>query len=152
MNWKGASMKTTYHLLKWIVVLTLVTTALAKIVSAFGSSPILAQEDGVIGISNKWLFLGVAIIELCLAAYLILGKQILLQSNLLLWLGTGFGIYRTSKWWLNIPEPCSCLGSVTDWFPAIQPYVEPIMMFSMGCIFLCAIALRLQHKSQLLRG
>jgi hypothetical protein len=138
-------MKTASQVLKRIVILTLIATAMAKVITAFGSSPIVDRPDGVLGISNKWLFLCVASIELAVAGYLVIGKQVLTQSNLLLWLGTAFGAYRVSKWWLDVPEPCSCLGSFTDWFPALERFVDPIMISSLACIILCSITLRVQH-------
>ncbi|MDB4796710.1 hypothetical protein OAH36_00390 [Verrucomicrobia bacterium] len=138
-------MKTASQILKRIVILTLVVTATAKIVSAFGSSPIVDRPDGVLGIPNKWLFLCVASIEIAIAGYLSIGKRVLTQSNLLLWLGTGFGVYRISKWWFKVPEPCSCLGSFTDWFPALERFVDPLMILSLASIILCSITLRIQH-------
>lgn len=142
-------MKTASQILKRIVILTLIATATAKIISAFGSSPIVDHPDGVLGIPNKWLFICVASIELAVAGHLAIGKRVLTQSSLLLWLGTGFGVYRISGWWLKVPEPCSCLGSFTDWFPVLERFVDPIMIFSLGCIILCSITLRIQHQRDL---
>ncbi len=111
-----------------LCVLIFVTTAGFKLLSLSGRAGILNAADGLTGIPNRWLYLLVAGIELGIASYLIWGRINLVKSGLLIWMGMNFATYRFGRWWLEIPESCSCLGSLTDWFPPIKPFVDPIML------------------------
>jgi len=91
----------------------LLCTALAKIVSAFGSAQILQLNDPVFSVSFKTLFVVVAVFELVIAFICFLGRNLILQLSLLAWIATNFLIYRLCLGWVKYKGPCPCLGSFT---------------------------------------
>ena len=121
-------MKKRIRIFHGLCVLIFVTTAGFKLLSLSGGARILDASDGLTGIPNRWLYVLVAGIELGIASYLIWGRRNLVKSGLLIWLGINFATYRFGRWWLEIPESCSCLGSLTDWFPPLKPFMYPVIL------------------------
>jgi hypothetical protein len=102
---------------KWFILSAggiLFVTSLAKIVSAFGSARILHSNDPIFGISFRNLMLTVGALELLISLICLVGKRVILQTGLLVWLATCIVIYRLGLFWLGYKKPCSCLGNLTD--------------------------------------
>ena len=93
----------------------LFVTGVLKIWSAGGDAAALQNVDGVIGVEVRHLYLLVGLVELLVVGYLLAGRRWDAKCFLLLYLGMSFASYRVLQWWLDIPEPCPCLGSATDW-------------------------------------
>lgn len=106
----------------------LFATGVLKIWSAGGDAAVLRDVDGVFGVELRQLYLYVGLAELLVVGYLLGGRRDAAKCFLLLYLGMGFATYRMSRWWLDIPEPCSCLGSATDWLGRFEAYVDPVLL------------------------
>jgi hypothetical protein len=89
-------------------------TALAKLVSSFGSAGILRMPDPVLGLPFRYMFLGVGACELAVAAVCFLGKNVLWRAASVAWLALSFVVYRAGLVWVGYHRPCSCLGNLTD--------------------------------------
>lgn len=94
--------------------LLLLLTAIAKFISASGSSRILQVPDPIITISYGHIFWIVGTIEFVIAVICLCGKQAGLQLSLVAWLSTVFLIYRIGLLWIGYQQPCKCLGNLTD--------------------------------------
>lgn len=102
----------------YYIAVVLFVTATIKIISAFGSARILTTPDPVFGLTYRWLYACVALIEL-LVAFAGLFRVTTDATTLILftWLGGCFLIYHGALYMMNAPEPCGCLGRATDWWP-----------------------------------
>ena len=106
----------------------LVLTALAKSIGLLQGARILYATNGLVGIDNRYVYGSAVVAELAVAAFLLLGRDPVTKAFSVVWLATSFGAYRIGNWWLDIPEPCSCLGQVSDWIPGLSPYTESIAL------------------------
>ncbi len=88
-------------------------TALAKLYSATGASKILNLADPLFALSNRQMMIGVGVIELEVAIYLLLGKNPLSKFLSVLWLSSNFLLYRLGNY-LAGNKTCPCLGTVFD--------------------------------------
>jgi hypothetical protein len=91
----------------------LLITALAKIVSAFGSTKILDTHDPVLAIPFRYEFLIVGTIEVVIAYVCLFKNCIQRQLWSIAWLATNFAVYRVGFWSVHY-QPCPCLGSLPD--------------------------------------
>jgi hypothetical protein len=89
-------------------------TAIAKIISVFGTQEILMQPDPLIGLSFHRLLLIAGIVELIIGCLCLFTKKIKLSNLLVAWLSTCFTVYRIGLWAINWRRPCHCLGNLTD--------------------------------------
>jgi hypothetical protein len=92
----------------------LILTAVAKIVSAFGSVSVLDVADPLFGIPFRHLMLAVGVTELIVAAICLCTKNTTLSIGLIAWIATQFLLYRFALWAVGWQKPCGCLGHVTD--------------------------------------
>jgi len=92
----------------------LVITALAKLISSFGSGTILQMRDPLTGFQFQDLFRIVGGIEVAVALVCIFGKRTWLQAGLVAWLATSFLAYRIGLVAVGYHRPCSCMGNLTD--------------------------------------
>ncbi len=92
----------------------LISTGVAKICSAFGGAAVLQTYDPIFGVSYRSVFWLVGTIEVGVAFACLLGRRVDLQARLVLWLTTGFVIYRLGLLLVGYRKPCSCLGSLTE--------------------------------------
>jgi hypothetical protein len=94
--------------------LLIVLTALAKLVSTYGTGHILQMADPILGIPFRKVFWIVGSIEMAVASIVLFGKSPLLRAGLVAVLATNFIIYRLGLILVNYQKPCPCLGSLTD--------------------------------------
>jgi len=92
----------------------LLVTALAKLISSFGNSHILALPDPVFIIPFRWMFCLAGITELAFAYACLFSNKPLLRAMLVALLSTNFALYRLGLWFVGWHRPCSCLGTLTD--------------------------------------
>ena len=125
----------------WILVLA----SAGKIATVIADWKNLAAADGVLGISYRTVFLSTGILEISIAAHLIIGARRLLQPLLLFAIGLSFLFYRTAQWAMDVKAPCGCFGSVTKLLPFETRYAEIIAM-GISIIFVVGRALQLSHS------
>jgi hypothetical protein len=106
--------KKAVNLFIWTASALLVVTALAKVISGFGSAQILKNFDPVVGLRFNYLMIMAAVIELSVAGICLLSKNRILGAALIAWLSTSFLMYRIALYATGWQRPCPCLGNVTD--------------------------------------
>jgi hypothetical protein len=94
--------------------LVLVVTGLAKVLSAMGHGRILMLPDPVFGISYRHLLLLVGLVEFCIACFVFRARRRNLALLAVAWMATGFLLYRVGLSYIGGPQPCHCLGTLTD--------------------------------------
>jgi hypothetical protein len=92
----------------------LLITAIAKLISSLGNSPILALPDPIFAIPFRWMFCVVGIIELAIAYVCLFNEHIGLRTGLVALLSTNFALYRLGLLLVGYYKPCPCLGNLTD--------------------------------------
>lgn len=90
--------------------LLLIISGVAKTISAFGSSPILAGPDPVLAVPFRFSFLLAAAAEFLIASVFLFSKSTLISASLGSWLTTVFVVYRVFLNLTGYREPCKCLG------------------------------------------
>lgn len=91
----------------------LLTTGLAKLVSAFGSAPILYSVSPILPLSFRTLMLFAGVIEVSIGLYCTICSSKTEAILMIAWISTVFAIYRFSLWAIDWKLPCPCLGSLT---------------------------------------
>jgi hypothetical protein len=91
----------------------LMLTAVAKSVSAMGTSRALQLPDPVISLSYKHVFWITGILELCTGLTCIIkSRHPILPAGLVALLSTNLLVYRLILVWFGYHKPCSCLGTL----------------------------------------
>jgi hypothetical protein len=93
--------------------LLLLITAIAKLISACGSAPILQNPDPILLISFRNVFCVVGGVELLVALMCFFIKNVGWRAGFVACLATSFLIYRLGLLWIGYHRPCSCLGNLT---------------------------------------
>ena len=99
------------------VLTILLLTGTMKIASSVGKAKILLYYDPIFGIQNKHLMIAVAVCELSLACYLLLGRQVLAKHAMISVLAINFLLYHIGLIWMGAKTPCPCLGNPISWWP-----------------------------------
>jgi hypothetical protein len=97
--------------------LLLGVTAAAKLISATGSAKILDYPDPIFLLTNRVIMTGAGGLELLAVALLCFHKNIQCKLLTVAWLSSNFLIYRFALWFLQVKQPCSCLGTIGDLLP-----------------------------------
>ena len=105
----------------------LCATGLAKIVSFFGSAPVLRLREPIMQIPFKELFLIAGIVELCAASFCLTTKKLNHSTAIIAWLSIGFLAYHASLVWVGWQMPCPCLGNFVE-ILHISPGVADLIM------------------------
>jgi len=105
----------------------LAITALAKLISSFGTAPILNNLDPVLLIPFGRMLQATAVVELCVVVICFLSTNRKLQVALIAVLASNFLLYRFALRWLGYNNPCPCLGNLTDML-GIAPQTTDIAM------------------------
>jgi hypothetical protein len=92
----------------------LLATGAAKIVSALGSSAVLAKPDPIFGIHFNYLLLAVGLIELVVASFCFTSANQVLVLQILALLSINFAGYRIGLWLGHWKGYCPCLGTLTQ--------------------------------------
>lgn len=96
------------------VVVILIVSGFAKMLSHFSSTKLLATPDPITGLSFGNLMLAAGVVEVVIAGVCLGNKSRLLSLALIAWLATSLVIYRLGLWWMGWKKPCNCLGNLTD--------------------------------------
>jgi bacteriorhodopsin len=128
--------------------LLLLLTAIAKLVSSFGSTIILDLDDPILKVSYRHVFWVVGGVELLVAYVCFFGKNRFLQAGLVASLATTFLIYRIGLVWIGYHKPCACLGSVTAALHISPETADTIMKFVLAYLLIssCIILFILSKK------
>jgi hypothetical protein len=118
----------------------LLMTAIAKLISSFGSSPILALPDPIFIIPFRWVFCIAGIVELAIAYVCFFDQRIGLKVGLVTWLATSFVAYRLGLMWLGYRKPCHCLGDVTDALHISPQTADTAMKIVLGYLLIGSYA------------
>jgi hypothetical protein len=105
----------------------LALTAVAKLISSFGTARILYNVDPIFLISFGRIFQVTAVVELGVAAICFLNKNRKVQSGLIALLASSFLLYRFGLHWVGYRSLCPCLGNLTDALPISPQTVDTIM-------------------------
>jgi hypothetical protein len=110
------------------VVVTLMLTSLAKLFSALGTAKVLDLPQALLPLTNRQSFWLVGLVELAIAADLILDKNPRRNLTLVMWLGCNFILYRAAAAILTVGKPCPCLGSLTEKLPLAPGVIDRILI------------------------
>jgi hypothetical protein len=105
--------KVVYFFLKSVGLL-LAFSAIAKLVSATGSAPILEENDPIFMVSFRILFWLIGLLELIIALICFFCKRYEVSILLTAWIAGSFAFYRFGLWWISWRRPCICLGNLTE--------------------------------------
>jgi hypothetical protein len=94
------------------IILTL--TALAKLYSLTGHAGILGLSDPLLGVSNRVLLWAAGVLELGVVVFLLLTEDDMRKCACICCLAFVFATYRLGIFWLHHPQPCPCLGTLTQ--------------------------------------
>jgi hypothetical protein len=101
-------------------------TGAAKLYSATGTVKILTATNPFFHLSYRSLMVGVGLVELAIAAYLLRGDSTKLKLWLVLWLSSNFIMYRVAASFLQI-RPCPCLGTLQSTLPFSKDLVDFVL-------------------------
>lgn len=90
------------------------TTAIAKLISAFGTAAVLEIPDPILDISFRHLLWITGTSELTVALFCIFGTRVIFKTSLVAWFATNFLLYRITFILAGYNKPCSCLGNITE--------------------------------------
>ena len=110
----------------WSSGVLLLLTAAAKLYSSTGSTRILAAQDQLLHVNTRLLMIGVAVLEIEVALYLLMGSNVLLRAVTLFGLSSNFMVYRLGNAWLGI-KYCPCLGTVGQRLPLTQAHLNLVL-------------------------
>jgi len=113
-------------------------TGLVKLISSFGRGRILNEFDPVFGFSYRTLFFSVGLIELAVAAALLVSTNPMIRLIMIAWLVSAFWIYRSAVHFLGDPKPCKCLGTLTQTIHIPEKTAENSMLFAL-CYLTCGV-------------
>jgi len=102
---------------KWFILsagLILLATGAAKIFSITGNQGILDVTDPVFGISFRHLMLIMGFLEITISMICLFTTKRNLSLGLIVWMATGFMMYRIGLWFVGWHGLCPCLGSFYD--------------------------------------
>ncbi len=128
-------------------VLLLITSA-SKLISACGSSKILHVSDPLLGISFRWLFLIVGLIEFGVAIFCLCGNAVVSQAKLAAWLATNMFAYRVGLLCIAYHKPCPCLGSLTATIHLRPESADTMLKFLLGYILIGSYSIFLWNWKQ----
>jgi hypothetical protein len=126
----------------------LLITALAKLLSAGGSSRILLQSDPIFKIPFRSLLTIVGVFELAVATFCLFGKPLRAQAAIVAWVATNFVLYRASLLWIGYHSPCACLGQLTDTLHISGRIADTFMKFILAYLIFGSYATLLWLKLQ----
>ena len=126
--------------------LLLGVTAAAKLLSAAGPARILDYPDPIFVITNRVVMTGAGGLELLAVALLYFHKNIQWKLLAVAWLSTNFLIYRFGLWFLQVKQPCSCLGTLGDLLPVKPETLNLTLKSIVIYLFAGSIFLLLRRK------
>jgi hypothetical protein len=118
----------------------LILTAVAKLISSFGTARILYSVDPIFLISFGRIFQVTAVVELGVATICFLNKNRILQTGLIALLASNFLLYRFGLHWVGYRGLCPCLGNLTDALLIPPQTVDTIMKIILAYLLIGSYA------------
>jgi hypothetical protein len=119
--------------------LLLTSTAVAKLASAAGTSPVLDSTEEVTGLRVRTVMVGGSVLELLVCAVLLLLRSGFWRGLCILSLAIQFELYHLARLLMGVAGPCPCLGTAWKWVPWVR--VAESDVARAGAWFASAIAL-----------
>jgi hypothetical protein len=135
--------KTVARMYLILIATLLMTTAILKGVSAFGTARILNLPDPILWLTTRqvmWLSCGV---ELAVVAHLTLGRSQIVKLAVVAWLSFVFGTYRLGLHLVGGDRRCPCLGSATQWLPWLAAHERVLLHGMLAFMLVGALGLLL---------
>ncbi len=126
----------------------LLITGVAKIVSALGTSPILANPDPIFGIRLNYLLLSVGLIEMAIACFCLPRTTRSLGLVLVAVISLQFLGYRIGLWLTDWRGYCSCLGSLTEAIHLSQRHADLLSQAILAYLLLGSIFLLARNRKR----
>jgi hypothetical protein len=100
-------------------------TGIIKLISLGTHTAILDHNDSLFAFLTKRQSIGIAVVFELLICGLFFFKLVSehIIALLIFILSSIFISYRLARIIIHAPEPCACLGNITDWFPLISPKI-----------------------------
>ena len=122
----------------------LLLTAVAKLYSATGTARILTATDPLFHVANRQVMLGAGLMEVVIALYLLMGRNVVPQIHLIFWLSSNFILYRFGLHYIHY-KACPCLGTLGAKLPLTPESVNRILEFLVLYWFLVSACLVWQY-------
>lgn len=109
-------------------IVVLVFTSVAKILSSFSNSVLLAHYDPLWAMQTKHLLRLISLFELALVITLIISKNNLVKCIFITLCGAEFLLYRISIHFVDKTTlPCPCLGTIFAWIKVNPRIIEALL-------------------------
>lgn len=123
-------------------------TSIGKLLMLFGTAKILSNVDPIFQIQFRTLFLVAAIFEL-LTVISFAFLELKMQLFFTLWVSILILVYRIALAFVGWRQPCSCLGSFTEFIhisPVIADWAMKILLayIIIGCVYFLRSANKLK--------
>ena len=118
--------------------------AAMNLLGAGGLAPVLNQPDALLqftdklGISNRWVMILKAVLELLASGFLLMGNS--LKLGLMAWLATSLITYRIGLMWVGAPVYSDCIGNLVGWFTISPRILGLISSFFLVAMFVGSYA------------
>lgn len=125
-------------LIDWFILtagIVLIITALAKLISVFGTAPLLNRNDPATGLQFRHLLLMAAATEACVGFACFWKGNKRLRVALLAWISTCFLLYRCALRLLGQNHFCPCLGSLTASLHISSEMADSFMQYLLAYLF-----------------
>jgi hypothetical protein len=136
------------NLFVWSSAALLTTTAIAKLVSCFGTAKILQNSDPLVGLRFGHLMFIAGILELGVAAHSLFSRNRIVTVTLIAWLASIFVLYRIGLFFVGLNIPCPCLGGFTDAIHLRREIADIIMKIVLGYLLLGSYGVLLWRQKQ----
>jgi hypothetical protein len=93
---------------------TLLATALLKLMNVRQGGPVLALQEPLLGLSYRSVFLLSAGTEIAVAIVALVAADVRHQLLAITWMAASFTLYRIGLSTIGYTAPCQCLGTVTE--------------------------------------
>ena len=111
-------------------------TSVLKIVSTLGAAKVLAVADPLLAfLTTRQILLLAAALEILVAGCLWFDRFDRYRPWLTIWLISLIFTYRMGLVVIGYHGPCSCLGNIFEWYPALEKWANPMMWTAIVCVF-----------------
>lgn len=127
----------------------LFSTAIFKIIGAFGQARVLDLPDAVLWLSTRNVMVLGAGIELMVFSLLAARAKPTTKLGAILWVGLLFAMYQMGRRWVGAEVLCPCLGKAGGWSPWVAAHegqIVKVMLIYMiagsAVLLLCSLSVR----------
>lgn len=122
------------YAITYLAVWPLLASGLIKITSLLSQSRLMLVTDPILMVTNKTIYAGVGGMEVVTSAAVLLVAGKLRKKQILIGiLAGGMAWYRLMQKWLNVSDPCPCLGSFGATLPIPYWMLDRILIGLVIC-------------------